>query len=352
MKKILSFVLAITMVLALTACGGATPAPSTAEPAAPASSAAPAPESKEPTGGNKTIAGIVFQEDQFFKMLSAGYSAAAKELGYDIQLANTTNDQSKETEIINTYAAQGIAGIAVSPMNTQVSPATLEAANKAGLKIAICNSAIDAFPYAIASYSADNKAFCRQTGDMAVEFIKEKYPADQTLKIAIVQFKTQVPEQSADRVAGFFAALDEAKVNYEIVADQDAWLQDMAVAKVGDMLAANPSIDIIYAANDGGTVGSVMAVENAGLAGKVNVFGTDASEQIVGLLKADTNILQAVTGQDPFAIGYNTVKALVDDIEGRTVEGAGKTNIIPGIPLKRGDTTALDTFLADQKSKM
>lgn len=50
-----------------------------------------------------------------------------------------------------------------------------------------------------------------------------------------------------------------------------------------------------FAANDGGTIGAVMAVENAGQAGKTFVFGTDASEQIVlDLLKADNDILQAV----------------------------------------------------------
>ena len=356
MKRALTLILAATLSLSLAACGG-TPAPSSSAPAATPSStpaeSAPASTEAAPAGStSKTIAGIVFQEDQFFKMLSAGYAAAAKEFGYEIQLANTTNDQTKEAELINTYAAQKIAGIAISPMNTQVSPATLSDANDKGLKISICNAAIDAFPYAVASFSADNKTFCRQTGDMAVEFIKANYAADEKLKIGIVQFKTQVPEQSADRVAGFLSALDEAGIQYEIVADQDAWLQDMAVAKVGDMLAANPGINLIYAANDGGTVGSVMAVENAGLAGKTYVFGTDASEQIVGLLKDDKNILQAVTGQDPYAIGYSTVKALIDNIEGKPVEGAGKTNIIPGIPLGRGDTATLDAFLADQKSKM
>ena len=37
----------------------------------------------------------------------------------------------------------------------------------------------------------------------------------------------------------------------------------MAVETAGDMISANPDLDIIYAANDGGTVGSVMAEENA-----------------------------------------------------------------------------------------
>lgn len=307
---------------------------------------------KEKANQGKTIAGVVFQEDQFFKTISTGYAAAAKDRGYDIKLANTTNDQSKETDFINTYSAQGIVGVAISPMNTSVSPAILSDANESGMKISICNSSIDAFPYAVAAYSADNYSFCRQTGDIAVEYIKANYPADKVLKVGIVQFKTQVPEIAKQRVTGFFSALDDASIKYEVVADQDAWMQDMAVSKTGDMLAANPDIDILYTANDGGTVGSVMAVQNAGMEGQTVVFGTDASEQIISLLEDDTNILQAVTAQDAYSIGYSTVNSLIDSIEGKTFEGQGKTNIIPGIPLKRGDTAKLESFLADMKSKM
>ena len=72
-----------------------------------------------------TIAGVVFQEDQFMKMLADGYAAAAKDLGYDIQQANTNNDQSKESEVVNTYVSQGIAGLAISPLNSDTSPAVL-----------------------------------------------------------------------------------------------------------------------------------------------------------------------------------------------------------------------------------
>ncbi|MEG0491613.1 MAG: substrate-binding domain-containing protein [Clostridia bacterium] len=294
---------------------------------------------------DKTIAGVVFQEDQFMKMLADGYAAAAKDLGYEIMQSNTNNDQSKESEILNTYVAQGIAGVAISPLNSDTSAATLKDASDAGLAIAVCNTHFDSFPYAVANFSADNYTFCNQTGAAAVEFIKANYPADQVIKLGIVQFKTQIPEQSADRVNGFLGALDDAGVKYEIVSDQDAWLQDMAVAKAGDMLSANPEINIIYAANDGGTVGSTMAVDNAGLAGKVFVFGTDGSEQIVGLLKDDNNILQAVTAQDPYQIGYNTAAALINKIEGNPVEGEGKDNIIAGIPLNRNDVAGLDAFL-------
>ncbi len=350
MKKLLALILALAMSMTLFACSSDAPDPTKdAGTPPPAGESAPA---ETQSGGKKLIAGMVFQEDQFFKLLSAGYEAAAKDMGYDIQLTNTNNDQSKETDALNTYAAQGVQGVAISPLNTQVSPAAVKDAFDAGMQIAVCNASRDAFPDAIASFSADNVAFCKQTGEAAVKFIQGNFGADQTLKIGIVQFKTQVPEQSADRVKGFFSALDEAGVKYEIVADQDAWLQDMAVETAGDMISANPDLDIIYAANDGGTVGSVMAVENAGKAGEIFVFGTDGSEQIVSLLKADTNILQAVTAQDAFQIGYSTVEALINKLEGKAVEGEGKTNIVPGIPLVRGETETLDKYLSDLQGMM
>ena len=349
-KKLLALALAMSMTVGLAACSsGGTDTPS-GESTAPVGTET---ETQAAGGeGNKLIAGIVFQEDQFFKLLSAGYQAAADEYGYEIQMTNTNNDQTRETDALNTYLAQGVAGVAISPLNTQTSPATIADVMDAGMKVAICNNSIDAFPGAVASYSADNYSFCHQTGEAAVQFIQENYAADETINIGVIQFKTQIPEQSADRVNGFFAALDEAGVNYKIIADQDAWLQDMAVETAGDMISANPDLDIIYAANDGGTVGSVMAVENAGKAGEIFVFGTDGSEQIVDLLKDDTNILQAVTAQDAFQIGYSTVEALVNTIEGTSFEGEGETNIIPGIPLVRGDTEGLDTYLADLQSMM
>lgn len=359
MRKITAIILSMGIMGSLVACGGNT----TANTSAPESStemasdqgtsgSASEVEADAAAGGNKTIAGVVFQEDQFFKLMSTGYEAAAKDLGYEIQLSNITNDQTKETEIVNTYTAQGVAGIAISPLSATISPEALKESSGAGVKICVANTTLDAYPFAVSAFTSDNFSFCHQTGEIAAAFIKENYAADETVKLGILQFKTQIPETSAERVAGFKAALDEAGVNYEVVADQDAWLQDMAVGKVGDMLAANPDIDILFAANDGGTIGSVMAVENAGLAGKVFVFGTDASEQMVDLLKSDTNILQAVTGQDPYAIGYKTVETLVAAIEGKATDADGKTVIIEGIPLERGDNAKLDEYLADLKSKM
>jgi ABC-type sugar transport system substrate-binding protein len=106
----------------------------------------------------------------------------------------------------------------------------------------------------------------------------------------------------------------------EIVAEQDAWLAEQAVKKVGDILTANPDINVVWSANEGGTVGAVMAVKNAGKAGKVAVFGTDTGEQLADFLLDDANILQAVTGQRPFEMGSMAVEAAVRVLRGEKVE--------------------------------
>ena len=82
-----------------------------------------------------------------------------------------------------------------------------------------------------------------------------------------------------------------------------------------------------------------MAVENAGKAGEIFVFGTDGSEQIVDLLKDDTNILQAVTAQDAYAIGYSTVEALINSLEGNPVDGRGRDQHHPRHPPARAAMT-------------
>lgn len=46
------------------------------------------------------------------------------------------------------------------------------------------------------------------------------------------------------------------------------------------------------------------------------------------------------------------IKSVPYTLEGEMIEGEGKTNIIEGIPLQRGDTEGLDTFLEDLKTKM
>lgn len=295
--------------------------------------------------GKGKVAGVVFQEDQFMQLLEMGYKDAAEAAGYDFYPANTNNDAATEFEFLNTYVDQGFKGIAISPISEEASIAPLTAAN-AGIKISLSNSNLGSADWMIACFTSDNYNIGNSTGKACAEYIKENFAEDETVYIGLLQYMTLLPEQSSQRSNGFKDAIADL-ANVQIVDDQDAWLQDAAITTASDMLTAHPEINILWAANDGGTIGATMAVKNAGLAGKVVTFGTDAGEQTCDLIFSEDNILQAVTGQDPYNIGIMTMNALITEIEGGTYEQHGETVIVPGVLLTRANLDEVAQFKAD-----
>lgn len=344
-KKVIATILAATMVMAFGGCGQTSGETASTEQAKET-------EDKTKDASDITVAGVVFQEDQFMMLMQMGYQAAADDYGVKCMLSNTGNDQAKEAELINTYTTQKIDGIAISPLNETSSMQTLKVANDAGLEIAVGNTKLADAPWVCGGYTSDNYNLGELTGKAARKFIEETLNGE--ARVAILQYKSQLPEQSTARMNGFVDQIKDLP-GVEIVADQDAWLQDAAVQATSDILTANEAkggVDIIWAANDGGTIGATMAVKNAGKAGETFVFGTDAAEQQASFIKSDDNILQCVTGQDPYTIGYNTMEALIKAIQGDDSLEYGKEEVVPGLVLTREDVSAVEAFEKDLAEKM
>ena len=281
------------------------------------------------SSGEKVVAGVVFQEDQFMKLLSQGYEDAAREAGIRVMLANTANDQAREAELVNTYVAQKVDGLVIAPLNPASSLPVLQRASST-MKIATVNSQLTGeAPFIVGGYTSDNTDLGATSGKAAAEFIRTRLGGN--ARIAIVQFKSLLPEQSTERVTGFLNEVRKVNPNVEVVADQDAWLQDVAIERAGAILTANPGINVIFGANDGGTIGSVMAVKNAGLSGRVFVWGIDTGDQQEAMLRDPDNILQGVAAQDPYTQGYSAMKLLIDAINGKDYSATqGKTLVTPG----------------------
>ena len=338
-KKLWSLLLAGIMVMTLVSCG------STKSPSGDGE------ETKDTSGEKIVVAGIVFQEDQFMQMITAGYKAAAEEAGVELMTANTASDIAKEAELINTYIGQKVNGIAIAPLDASTSIEALKKASDSGINVAICNMETNDASFVCGGFTSDNTNIGQTTTQEAISYIKNNLGGK--AKIAVVQFKSQLPELSMQRSNGFVDAIKAECPDVEVVADQDAWEQAAATTVVGDILTANPDVDIIYAANEGGTVGAVMAVKNAGKGDTVKVFGTDASEQTISMLKDEDNILQAIAAQDPFTQGYNAMLTVIKACKGEDISSTqGKTEIVKGILLSRSDLEAVEKYEADLASKL
>jgi ABC-type sugar transport system substrate-binding protein len=213
----------------------------------------------------------------------------------------------------------------------------LARAKEKGIAIVTYNTNVDG-DSPTAYVESDQKDLGRATGIAARGFI-ERYRGGRA-RVALLAFQSQAPEQSSMRMNGFREEIMKLP-GVTIVAEQDAWLAEQAVKKAGDIITAHPDLDLIWAANEGGTVGAVMAVKNAGKTGRIAVFGTDTGEQIADFLLSDDNILQAVTGQQPFEIGSLAVESALRFLKGETVQ---KTIALPGVLLTRADPDGVRKF--------
>ncbi len=314
-------------IIAVCALAGCTPG-ETGKPVAP---------SKPVAGKKLRIAGIIFQEDQFFRMVRFGMHDGAAKNNVEILDGNSNNHPEKEIELVNTYIAQNVDAIIISPLSKTGSVAALKLAKQKGIVVIANNTPIDGDAHA-AYIESDAYDLGVQTGTKAREYIEKKLGGK--AKIAIVEFKSLIPEQSNARTGGFKSEMAKLP-GVQIVADQDAWLPEKAVSKVSDILTAHPDVDLIWSANEGGTIGAVMAVKNAGKAGKVAVFGTDSSMQLVDFLLSPDDILQAITSQKPVESGQMAVEFALKVKRGEPVE---KKVSMKGILLSRDDAEGVKAF--------
>src|SRR4051812_28144870 len=86
---------------------------------------------------DRTIAGIVFQQDQYMKTVQMGMAAEAKTSGAQVLDANSENKLEKETQLIDTYIARGVQAIAVAPLSKEGSIPAIKKAVDAGI-VVIC----------------------------------------------------------------------------------------------------------------------------------------------------------------------------------------------------------------------
>ncbi|MCC7162793.1 MAG: substrate-binding domain-containing protein [Anaerolineae bacterium] len=343
MKPKFLFVLSLFALVALfaVACAAPVAAPPAAAPAQPQATAAPQqPAATQPpaAASKMTIAGVVFQSDTFMQTVQAGMQAAADKNGnVEMLLGNTENKLDKEASMIDDYITRKVSAIVITPISADGSVAALKKAKDAGITIVCFNTCVNDKSIPSAFLVTKNEDLGTKSGEAAAKFIQDKLGGK--AKIGILncdQFEGCPP-----RKEGFLAQV-KTLPGVEVAADQAGWLADKAQPVSEAMLQANPDINVLWAANEGGTVAHANAVKTLGLAGKVFVFGTDMNNQMGQMLMADDDILQGVTGQAPYQMGYDSLMAALAVLDGQKVEATTNT---PTIYFGRGDDALIKQFM-------
>jgi ribose transport system substrate-binding protein len=249
----------------------------------------------------------------FWQTVKAGAEAAGKDLNVKIDWKGPAQetDISGQINIVEDAINRNVDGIVLAPSHGDSLVPMVDRAQRSGIPVTIFDSGISTQNY-LSYVSTDN----REGGVVAAKRMGEKLGGKG--KIAILGVK-KGSVSTDERESGFESFIKEHFPGIEIVqtlyGEANA-AKSLAVAE--DILTAHPDLTGLFASNESSTVGAVRAIRQRNLQGKVVLVGFDSTPDLVNNVR--DGAIDSLVLQNPFKMGYEGVKTIVDKINNKTPE--------------------------------
>jgi len=264
------------------------------------------------SSNHKTIIAVIPKgvSHSFWQTVKAGADAAGKDLnvGIDWKGPATETDIPGQINIVEDAINRRVNGIVLAPSHGDALVPMVIRAQKEGIPVTIFDSGISTEQY-LSYVSTDN----RQGGVVAARRMGEKLGGKG--KVAILGVK-KGSVSTDEREDGFAATIKEQFPGIQIT--QLLYGEASAVTsltRAEDILTAHPDLNGLFASNESSTVGAVRALRQRNLANKVVLVGFDATPDLVNNVK--DGAIDSLVLQNPFKMGYEGVKTLVDKLNGK-----------------------------------
>ena len=247
----------------------------------------------------------------FFLSVHAGVEQAAKDLHVDVLWNGPQNetDYARQIEIVDSMITRQVSALAISATDEEALVAPLERAIRSGIPVTVFDSAVNIKNY-VSFIATDNYAAGITAARTLAGFIQGRG------KVGMVMQKPG-GTSTVLRERGFDVTVAKEFASIEIVARQYG-MADPARSRAAaeDILTAHPDLAGIFASSEAASLGSIQAIKNRNLAGRVKLVTFDFSKAHVQALEDGT--ISAMLIQDPFLIGYEAVKSLAEKLNGHT----------------------------------
>lgn len=263
----------------------------------------------------------------FWVAVEKGARAAGAELGVDIEWngAPAETEYARQIQIVDSMINRRVDGLAVAAAERKILVATIDRAMKLGIPVTIFDSGIESENYT-SFVATDNYEGGRLAGRSLAKLIGGQG------KVGLI-LHAPGSASTMDRERGFRDVLKTEFPGIKIAAEQYG-MADRAKARAAaeNMLTAHPDLAGLFGSSEPSSTGASLAVRGRGLAGKVKVVAFDASGNLVADMR--DGVIQAMVVQDPFKMGFEAVRTVVDKLNGKT-------------PPKRIDLAAVAIFAED-----
>jgi len=263
--------------------------------------------------GSRRVIGVVPKSTAhiFWVAVESGARAAAREAGVEIiwngPPAETEYD--RQIQIVDSLITRRVDGLAVAATERKALIASIDRAMALGIPVVIFDSGIDSENYT--SFVATNNYEAGQMGARTLARLIGGRGKVGLIMHAPGSFSTM------ERERGFEDVIRSEYPDIRIVGRQFG-MADRAKSRAAaeNILAAHPDLSGLFASTEPSSSGTSLALKGRGLAGKVRFVAFDFAQNMVEDLKA--GVIDAMVVQDPYGMGYQVVKVLVDRLNGVT----------------------------------
>lgn len=252
----------------------------------------------------------------FWKSVEAGARQAAAELDVDVIWKGPMkeDDRAQQIAVVQQFVASGVDAIVLAPLDDIALRGPVQSATERNIPVVIFDSALkgEAGRDFVSLVATDNRRGGEIGGDELARLLGG------TGKIVLLRY-AEGSASTVAREAGFVDAI-RRHPGLEIIVDNR-----YAGPTVNSALDASMNLldrlreaDGIFCPNESSTQGMLLALRQAGLAGKKKLVGFDASPFLLQALERGD--ILGLVAQNPWRMGYLGVVSAVKQLRGEKVE--------------------------------
>ncbi|MCK5932089.1 MAG: sugar ABC transporter substrate-binding protein [Fulvimarina manganoxydans] len=249
-------------------------------------------------------------DDAFLTALRGKIELHAGELdGVEVQIENAQNDVGRQLSQIQNFAASGLDGIIVNPVDTDATQAMTQAAQNAGIPLVYVNREPvnrDELPANQAYVASDETQSGTLLATEVCRLLKEAGKGSGARIIVLVGELSNQAARTRTQDVHDVVATDDCSF-MTIAEEQTAnWSQDEAENLMTNWLASDVKFDAVLANNDAMALGAIKAMKAGGVEmDTVIVGGIDGTAEALTAMKAgelDVTVFQDANGQAKGAV--------------------------------------------------
>lgn len=248
----------------------------------------------------------------FWQSVRRGAEDAGKENNVDIfwNGPERESDREKQIQIVRDFIVRKVSGIVLAPLDSKALVPCVEQVAEKNIPCAIIDSGIETDKY-LTFVATDNY----KGGVIAARRMGKILNGEG--RIIVVKYMPG-SASTTKRENGFIETIENEFPKIEIVDTKYGMdTVETALQATEDLLTKNPQLDALYACNASTAVGALQAIRSQNRAGKIKMVGFDTEKALLDALQE--GVIDSLVAQNPYMMGYQGVKAVVDKLDGKSV---------------------------------